>query len=480
MTFLAEQIVRGAIWVYASLILFSIAGFIYWIVLTKITTPSVLGFASVALGISFTLQSILDLGVQRAVLRYTGTRSRKHVKALFLVNIVAALTGGAIASIISITITNDTVFRLLIGITTTLLIVEKPLTMLLYGLMKPKIPAIANILGHIIRIPIGILLVIKGLGSLGVYLGYASRLWITIPIILFFAIKYSTKTQWSDNSNDNMFKELFMASISQWLPGMVYNLGNWLGVIILYISASTSDVSYYYIAFVLAGIVQAIYRSFNLLLLPYLASSNDVESLRIIFRIYCLISIPIISFIIVYIDQLLLLLRQEYLASTSATRILLLDTILLMFNNIVNNYMYAKGMYVKVMLIGIIQNVAKVVLYYPLSIILAGSGVALAYLLGDSLAYVILLYYSYVKLKLSIPLENLVYPLGLTLPIVYVTRYLGIAWTIASIILLPLSYIVLIRLGFLKRSDAEVLEKALVPYRLKNMYWRIMDKIIAD
>ncbi len=477
---MAEQIVRGALWVYASLILFSLAGFIYWIVLTKITTPSVLGFASVALGISFTLQSILDLGVQRAVLRYTGARSKKHVKMLLVVNIVAALIGGITASIISIALTEDIVFRILIGVTTALLIVEKPLTMLLYGLMKPKVPAIANMLGHTIRILIGILLVIKGFGSLGVYLGYASRLWITIPIVLFFAIKYSTRTKWSNNSNDNIFKELFMASISQWLPGMVYNLGNWLGVIILYVNASTSDVSYYYIAFILAGIVQAIYRSFNLLLLPYLARNDDIESLRIIFRIYCFISIPIISFIIVYIDQLLLLLRHEYLASASATRILLLDATLLMFNNIVNNYMYAKRMYKKVLLIGIVQNLTKTLLYYPLSIILTGTGVALAYLTGDALAYIILLYYSYAKLKLSIPVENLAYPLGLILPIMYAIKYLGITWTIASIVTLPLSYIALIRLGFLKRSDAEILEKALIPYKLKDVYWRIMNKIIVD
>src|SRR5919106_1499565 len=111
--FTKTQVGRGALYLYIENIAVMFSGYIFWLLITKITTPEVIGISGTIVSFSAIAVTIVNMGIPISIQRFLGrtyvTQSiddtRTYVKSSFILLLCPILTSTVVISVAHSSIT---------------------------------------------------------------------------------------------------------------------------------------------------------------------------------------------------------------------------------------------------------------------------------------------------------------------------------------------------------------------------------------
>jgi len=483
-----EHVVRGGLWLYGVTVVQSITGSLYWLIISAIGGPSVLGYTNAIVSLSVLVTSLLSLGVDFSVQRFIGKslgrNDRESVQSYFWTSAIIFLITHIAASA---TLLALGLAGLSLGnITSRMLILTSFLLLLNYSLIfhgafiafiKTNLLLLSAIIGGFLRLVVGVALVIYGWGWIGATLGYICPPLVLITAGIFFAVKeIGTKILFSLEKA----REVLVAGFAIWFPKAIFIVGQWSSVVAVFGFLGAAETGRYYIAFALSSIVLMASISMVRLLLPVLSSMADGRK-RMgwkILKLSLAVSTPIVFALLAYPTVPLSILGKEYVLASNILRILVIATIPLAITNTVVNLVFSYGMYVEALKIGLYQNIPRLILYIILVKAMGGTGVAIAYLIGSIIGLL-------GSLKIA---KNVGFRViwGKILRIIMIPLAISVAAYILPSSLWPLmisaiilgSIVAYTKLNVISRSEFNELITALTPKVLSSKLKPVINKII--
>ena len=464
------KLVRSGFWLYLSSLTNNLSGFIYWLLISRLAGPRILGLTTATIGLAALVTGVMSFGITFALQRFVGECRGKndhrceseYFWGAFLVSVVTYI-GTGLALLLTGLMGESFSNYSPVMLETTGVIVLLGHWNLVYSYvvatLETKLVFTAALIGSTIKIINGTILVILGFGWLGVVAGYASS-WAVILILL------SPRAIGGNlpiilPSLDRV-KNLFKAGLSNWAPSVLTIIGQWLAVIAVFGYSGAVQTGYYYVANTIAGFVLGISTMIMGVMIPVLSGMSDGRK-RLAWnalRISLAVIAPISGYLVFYPESILGLLGHTYTKASLVLSILSLGYIPVLLTTGVFNLVYAYGMYKESLLIGLYQNVPRVILYLILTPMMQGLGTALSMAIGGvtGLAYAFIVSRRigfHFNIKQS--LETIMVPLAVLGP----TRLIGVPWPIAVIIALVI-YLYYTKRSILTRSDLRQLSTSLV------------------
>lgn len=390
------RVVRGGAWLYVATVSSSLLGYLYWLLASRFVAPSTVGVAVAALGYVNILSSLVNLGVPIGVQRFLG---RAHgcedaglLKSYFYSSLIwLTLISASLAAMFGVAAgLGIPIFGLsgiqLYFIMAMLLLGSGGWTVLYRALfnstLRTEVNALSSIVSSTLRLGAGIILLWFGLGLTGVMLAFIIAA-LTSDIIYILCSK-SLFHGVASRIRVDLLREGVKAGFASWIPNLVNIAGQWFGVIGLYALVGGLETGRYYMAFAIAMVLYSLPASILALMFPVLSGMEDGRK-RFTYKatqISMVFSVPLTLALVAYPSLPLSLLGSSYLESSTALRLLLFGVLISPLVLGLRNLVYAYGRYREVTMIGLAENLPRVVLYPVLASFMAESGVAIAYVAG--------------------------------------------------------------------------------------------------
>ncbi len=473
------SVVRSSLWIYLSSLSNSIFGFLFWLIISVISGPSVIGYVSATSSMALLIASILSLGLPRGMVKWVGEYSDKNperakiyfwtsLSFLFLMYLLPSL------AILYLGLSGHTFFNYeptsLIFVSILLLIsLSGIFASMFVALMRTFPYFVAVVIGNLAKLSVGIFLLFLGLGWVGALIGYMmSGLIIDLTGLIYAFTNLGTPTFRTDHLRD-----LIRAGVPAWLPNMIMVLGQQLAVVFAFSYLGAFDTGKFYIAMAASGFVVGIGASIQQIMLPYLSGLEDGRKRAAWrgLRVGLGFTLPLAVSIALFPDYLLGLLGKSYSSAWLELELILAANILVLISSAVTNLCYSKDMFRYVLNIGLAISVPRLILYFLATPFLGSKGIALSYLIGGITG----LYYASVvssRLKFHLDWETLRRALLASLVGVVPElpfRLVSWPWILGAMIGALISLLSLMKMRVLEEEDIRGLGRAIVPNRFKPM-----------
>ena len=481
------KVVRGGLWLYLRSLVNSLSGFIYWMVISAVGGAEIVGFTSATVALAGMVTSILSLGEGIGVRRFVGAcrgrGDREGIANYFwttaLFRIITFIPIGLAMMALSLlglsfgSLGSDMLFYggiiVLLGSTTVF-------DDLLASHLETKPIFIGAIVGNAVKLPLGIGLVLMGWGWVGAIIGYIALTPVAFVVKLLPSLKLA---KFRLHLDLQALRDILKAGVASWLPAMITVSGQQLGVLTLFGVRGASETGLYYVSFAIMGVVMGIGGSILGLMMPVLSGMEDGRK-RACWRaikISLVLVTPVVFTLAAYPEVPLGLLGREYVDAAPMLMLLALTIPATLIVTGVTSLIYAYGMYMTILILGLVSNLSRIGAYIPLSYLMGGVGVALSYALG---AYIGLIAVIVVCRRIRFnpgfkeALLVTIFPLCLAL----VFHLLGVSWLVGAPLLLLLSYTIYLKMGILSRKDLRELAYALAPTQTVDEIYQHLRPII--
>jgi O-antigen/teichoic acid export membrane protein len=484
---------KGAVYVYIQLISSMISGYIFFIILARITTTEIIGIFSLLLALSEIFGNIAVIGLPDGMQRFLGKSFLQNNLSDARVYVKLSLTFlliGILSSLVLIFFLKGWLHNVF-GIGTDLLIVVGLLitsyaifTVLYYiiiaTLKTKKLPIIITI-SSTAKVIMAITLVGLGAGVTGLALGYTffgqilSSVLLAIVILQVF--KPSTKLAKSELKFGNASKDLLKASVASWIPILITTLGIDLGTLVLYGIHGPYQSGIYFLTLAILNALNAITYAIFTISLPALSSmkSGRKKFSWDMIRLSSILLLPLTISLFFYPDEIMRFFGNIYVEGSLSLQILLMSTFPIIVSSGIDALVFAYGRYRQAMVINLGINIPRTILYFSLVPILGMTGAAIAFTLGSLIGLVVSL-----KVAKSITLK--IYWKSLAL-ILFTPTLIGLAFStlninyiIGIISTIIISYLVLMKLNIILKADILFLI-GLLPEKISKKLMIILGKL---
>lgn len=487
-----KRIIRSGFWFYASSILNNLSGFVYWMFISAVAGPSVVGITSAIAGIVSLISGLVNLGISTGSLRFfgksLGENDRQSLSIFFWTSSLYSFVSYSLSGllVLSLGLSGYTfgeftskmfvfvgVFVLISGFS---FIPDS----LIVSMLRTDLKFIMTLAGNSLKLSLGLALVYMGWGWVGAVIGYMCVSIVALVVGLTFSFK---KISLIPHFSLSAFKEVLKAGLASWLPNLIMILGQWLGVLAVFTVSGAIETGFYYVAYAIASVVLMIATSLMSLLFPVLSGMNDGRKRASfhVLRISLAFMLPLSFFVMAYPWLPLSLLGKSYISASLTLLVLLLSSFPLTLYSCINSLVYAYGEYTTVLGLGLATNIPRIILYYLLTPIYGGLGAALSFTLGS---FAGLIASSIVAHKTAF---NLDYPMlakttFIPASLAFLLWLFNIPWLI-GLLLIPASLLLYLRLHILTKSDIKELANALwvgpIVDRFYLKHKDMIDKIIG-
>jgi O-antigen/teichoic acid export membrane protein len=465
-----HQIGKGAAYLYIEAITTIFSAYVFWFILTKITSPSVIGTSSTLISLTAILGTIATLGVPGGVQRFLGKTlhsdyyqedPRSYVKTSILIIFLGIAACSTITIVFKNWIYNSFNFDLII--LSVLLLGTSALSTMFRGMvistLKTRIISMVAIFSTCVKLALAIILVLAGAGAFGIVLAYTSYL-LLLAIFLGFRIRTTIFRGAKRVSNAPFrlyFKNIIVAGMATWVPGSIAGIGTQLGIIVVFGSQGASQAGFYFIAFSIVTGISTIMAVLSSIAYPALSAMDDGRkrlSWRMI-KMNLIIGVPLSSAALFYSKEVMELFGREYGNGAASLDILLLSTLPTAILTGVTSLVFAYGNYRRVLSIGIATNVSRMVLYFILvPIFNGGTGAAISYTIGAILGFVVSVAISK-NIGLHIFWRKVLFILCVPIALSYAFANLGINYIVGIAATLIVSYVLYTKFRILDEADIE-------------------------
>lgn len=464
-----KRVIRGGLYLYLRSIVNNLTGFAYWLVISAIAGPSVLGLTSLVAATASFISGAADLGISSSLTRHSGeVRDRRGTNELF----TAALSIRTISTVATAVVVILSARLAKLGeLETTVMLLALILVMIgIGGIVEPILVAklrtsvilISNTVGSASKLAIGLILVVYGYGFVGAVLGYIAGNATIVAMEILASIRSIRIGIVKPNIHTTAW--LMKAGVVMWLPGIVIITGQQFGVIAVYAAKGSVETGYYYIAFAISAVVAGMGGSLLRQLMPVMAGMRDgrKRALSRALRISLALISPLAIAVAAYPRPILTLLGQQYAAASSALTILSVTAIFTTISGGLGYLLYVYERYRDVLGVGMSSTISRLVLYSLLAPLYGGIGVAISYLIGALTglgAVQAAVSRTGYRTGWRTIFTLLMIPVAVTSPLIFI----GAPWQLAYPASLAASYILYLPTRILTRRDLKELTYAVAP-----------------
>ncbi len=460
---------RGAGYIFVETIIGFISGYLLWVVLTRITTPEIIGISSTVVSLSSIFIVIAEIGVDKGSSRLLARcfHDNNLEKARIFVKVSLVLICLGIFSSVSILmIFKDWISpglnipllylaMLIIGSSTVGILLHSIIIASLKTKVIPKVMVVASSSRTIMVI----VLVLAQAGAVGILLGYSFYQILASILLAFAIIKLLRHKENSKNTEQiiNPFKTILIASVPSWIPKLISVIGGAnLGTVIVFGSNGASEAAAFFLAnIILSGIITIVVPLYTISF-PALSAMSDYRkrfTWRII-KVSMVVLSPLSLAVIFYSPDVINLLGQDYSNASIVLRILLLTALVSPFSTMVHQLVYAYGNYRLVLYLGLASNIPRILLYFLLVPVFGGAGAAVSLLIG-SIIYFVLSTLVAKKIGLIINWKDLGLIVILPLLPAFLFSYFQVNFIVGIIGTIFASIIAFLRFDILTKSDVQ-------------------------
>jgi len=465
-----KEVGRGAIYVYIQLISSMVSGYIFFIILARITTTEIIGVFSLLLALSEIFGNIAILGLPDGMQRFVGKsflQNNLSDARVFVKVSLAFLSLGIGSSLFLVLFLKDWLHGVF-GIDNNLIVVISLLissyaifTVLYYiiiaTLKTKKLPIIITI-SSMAKVIMAITLVGLGGGVTGLALGYTFFGQILSAVLLGIVVlqvfRPREKLAKSEIKFSSASKDLLKAGVASWIPILITTLGVDLGTLVLYGAHGPYQSGIYFLTLAILNALTGITYAIFTILLPALSSMEDGRK-RLSWdtiRLSCILLLPLTISLFFYPDEIMRFFGETYVAGSSSLQILLLSIFPIIVSSGIDALVYAYGRYRPAMAINLAINIPRTILYFTLVPIYGITGAAIAFTIGSIIGLFVSLgvaqtirmkiYWRSIALIILIPIV-----IGLVFSTLNVNFIIGIISTII------LSYLLSMKLNIILKTD---------------------------
>ncbi len=483
---------RSGFWLYFGSLTDNFSGFIYWMIISALVGPTAIGIASTISSLSGLVLSLLGFGISTGAVRFfgmflgsdEGDKLKTYFWTAYIFNLLIHVLVGLAFILMGIKGCE------LGGISGNMLILASLMiiaglnsvpTSLITSMLRTEIIFASIVLSILVRFAVGITLILHyGLGWIGAVIGNIAQLYVRLAIINFQTVReVLTKPTFSSKA----LKEMLIAGMPSWLPGLVASVGSLLGILSVYTISGALETGYYYVSSAIANIILMISTTLLSLTFPVLSGMKDgrKRALHQVMKVSLALITPPSVYVMLYSWVPLSWLGSEYVNSAPLLTILLLSSIPLTITSGVGSLTYAYGRYLQVLTINMAASIVRVILYYLLIPELGGLGGAIAYTAGSYVGFLTTLYViKSIKFKMEWGLIARVTAVPATLGVI--CYLLNVHW-IMSLIIVASSYAAYLKLRVVEKDDLKEIIRALhmewLAVKVYSKYGDIIDRILG-
>jgi len=483
-----NEVGKGAIYVYIQLISSMISGYIFFIILAKITTTEIIGIFSLLLALSEIFGNIAILGLPDGMQRFLGKsflQNKLSDARLFVKLSLVFLSIGITSALVLVIFLKDwlyIVFRIddnlvmVVGLLVSSYAIYTVLYYIIIATLKTKKLPIIVTISSTAKVIMAITLIGLGGGVIGLALGYTFFGQILSAVLLGIVImqvfKPSEKLAKSELKFRNASKDLLKAGVASWIPLLITTLGIDLGTLVLYGAHGPYQSGIYFLTLAILNALTAITYAIFTISLPALSSMEDGRkrfSWHTI-RLSSILLLPLTISIFFYPDEIMRFFGNIYIAGSSSLQILLLSTFPIIISSGIDALVFAYGRYRQAMAINLGINIPRTILYFSLVPIFGMVGAAIAFTIGSIIGLIVSLIVAR-RIAMKISWKSLALILLIPVVIALIFSNLNVNYIIGIISTIIISYLVLMKLNIVEKSDGLFIV-GLMPPRISR--WLLM------
>jgi O-antigen/teichoic acid export membrane protein len=488
-----NEVGKGAIYLYIQIISSMISGYIFLILLARITTTDIIGTFSLLVAISEIFANIAVIGLPESIQKFVGRSFLQHKQAdakVFVIISFVLLSVGIIASCLVILFFKDWIsnsFGIGFGlvIVVDLMVTSYAVYTVLYSIvvasLKTKVLPIIIIISSIAKVSLGLSLVLMGYGILGLTLGYTFFGQILASVLLAIFIgkifKSTKKVTKPEITIKNASKNLLVGGIVAWVPLLITTLGIDLGTLVLYSTYGSYQSGVYFIALAIANAINAIVYSIFTISLPVLSSMDDGRK-RFVWqtiRISAIMALPLSCSIIFYSNDIMHLIGSNYEKGSSSLQILLLSSFPIIVLTGVETLVFSYGQYRYTLTISLATSIPRTILYVTLVPIFGITGVAISFTIGSVIGFIASTIVAN-RIRMSIFWKPLALTLFLPLSLAFLFAALNVSYIIGIVTTIIVTYLLLMKLHVIEKTDASLFTE-LMPNKISRPLITVASKL---
>jgi Na+-driven multidrug efflux pump len=476
-------------YVYVDILIGMFVGYLLWLLLSRLTTPDVIGVASTVITVSTIFSTIADLGAYRGSTIFLGKSfSEGHIdeaKILIKASLLIITFGILVSGLVLV------IFRELILPDVSIGLILISILMLaftaIYYLMRSFIIAslqthllpLVTIISSSTKTVLTIILILIGTGAIGITVGYLSA-YISASILFFFFLAKSleSRNEVSTLSLYHACKKILYAGIVSWLPRLMAVIGSRLGIVVLFGIEGANQAGLYFIAFSIYSVILAITDSLYSVLLPILSAMSDRRK-RLVWqamKLSLVVTVTMASVAIAYSDDIMMLFGTHYVDASMTLKILLLSVLPFTFNIAIGTLVYSYGNYWQVLSLGLASSVPRIIFYFVFVPMYGNNGAALSFTLGSIIAFVVSLVVAK-KIGMLMFWKKLVPIVVIPAGISFATAYFMVSYILGIPIIIVFSLASFIALRILSKSDINYYLDIL-PTKIQKPLGKIVNKFL--
>lgn len=471
--------------------------FAFWFVVARFVGSEVVGIVSYISSLVFIISTInifdLHLGMKRSLGIAISNGNIYHFNRILLLTTLLISVFVTI-SIVLIAIPNVGIWEILniesqyLWIFILMLIVTPFHYVLIEALIaaqKSKSLVIPFILGCAFRFPLFfVFLYIFYLPTAGTLISYSLLLFVSTILFTYPLLKTGirTPTKKAVEKSSLLIKETLRAGLSSWVPHVTYVLGTQLGIITTTAATGASDGGRFYIAFgifmVTLFIIISITKVTHSLIAGMKTAKEQATFVAYSIKIGFIFTMPIAVPFFFFSGDILSLLGTDFSKASLALSILMLNMPFVIVSEIIYYFVYGKGFHRAVLILGLIGNLPRIILYFVLPSLIGVNGAALAYIVGSVMQFI----FSAAVANKELVLLDLKSYVGISIiPIIIglATWILGLNFLISSLIIIITSLVVYIRVKMIDEVEVKNITYTVLPTRLADSSYPRLLKIMS-
>jgi O-antigen/teichoic acid export membrane protein len=306
----SSDFVTPSVLLFTDHLLVSVGGWLYWLVISKLTLASEIGLAVTVYSLVMLLTTLTQLGLEYPLLKKSIVPGSRILGTSLVIELVIAMASIPFVFIVINTVYDESI-KDFIWISVALLVIlsiEFIARFGLLGLSNARTVLIIDLIGLAIKLPTGFILVYMSVGAIGILLAYLLEgLFITLASLFILKKTFSIQI-----GNSRHFKETIKDALintpAKWSKMVIVTLSI---VLLAFMNINASDVGIFYVALMISIVVASVASSMAYMVIPSsstLRTDLSTSSLRISLSL----TAPIVVALLVVPRSILSLIGPEY------------------------------------------------------------------------------------------------------------------------------------------------------------------------
>jgi O-antigen/teichoic acid export membrane protein len=466
-----NKVRTGVAYLYIETITGMISTYVFWLVLSKITNPGIIGAASAMISFAAIVTAFAEMGVPSSVQRFLGKsfiEKETQYTALYVRSSLLIVLVSTCLCSIAIFLSKDLIYSIfkisfnLIIISIVLIasvVIRYLFRSIIIASLSTKILVFSTIIPTILRFVIAIILIFLNLGAVGVAIGYAmfpvvGTITLVASIVKF--LKPADSRKKPDISALQSIKNIVRGGIPNWIPNVMIAVGLQLGTIVILGSQGSYQAGIYFIALSIFTAISTTMSSIFSITYPVMSAMKDGRkrfTLRTI-NISLFFCLPLCASLFFYSSQIMHLFGYHYIQGAASLEILMISVLPTAVITGMSTLSYSYGNYRQVLIIGLATSLPRTVLYFLLVPIYSNTGAAWSNTIGALIGFAVAVIIAK-KMQMPIMWKDLTLIFAIPMGIGFLLSNLGIHYLLGIVLTLMGSYVLYLRTKILSRLDIE-------------------------